>query len=126
MMLVPVGICIFAAFWAAHLALRWQLRHTRRGQAYFQKHKLSDLGQLARRVLSHMIVTTMVFFFFVHMPLTQEITKLLACQSYEDSPGVYHSHLVSSPTVLCGAEPYATWRSVALVFMCLYSFGTRV
>jgi hypothetical protein len=126
MMIVPVLLIAFAAFWAMYLAVRWRRRHTRRGKAFFRKHQLSGdtIWPLARRVRSHMIVTTMVLFFFVHMPLTQEITKLLTCQPYEDTPGVYYSHLVASPTVLCGAEPQTTWLSVALVFLFVYSFGT--
>jgi hypothetical protein len=128
MTLVPVTVCLFALFWAAHLAVRWRLRHTLSGYVYAQKHRLGDdasFWQLARRTRSHMVMTTMVFFFFVHMPLTQEITKLLTCQQYENAPGTYFPHLVSSPTVRCDREPYSTWRSVALVFLCVYSFGAR-
>jgi hypothetical protein len=96
MAIIPVVLGIVAAFKTLHLALRWRARHTPRGRAYFEKYQLGDqldnLWQLSRRSRSHMIVTTMVSFFFVSMPITQEITKILTCQPYEDTPGTFYAH----------------------------------
>ncbi|KAJ1629503.1 hypothetical protein T492DRAFT_1010836 [Pavlovales sp. CCMP2436] len=58
-----------------------------------------------------------------HMPLTEEIFKLITCDEYEDTPGVYYQHLNQSPKIMCDVPPHDGWRKISYLFICLYSLG---
>lgn len=48
---------------------------------------------------------------------------MMACDEYEDSPGVFFAHLHVSPKVRCWEEPHKTWFATAAFFLCIYTFG---
>jgi hypothetical protein len=115
--LVPFFVITFAGLWA----LLCGLRLTWRRVEYMKEHALGNVGEVIAKFRRGFVITVIITLFLAHMPLTEEISKALTCDEYEDEPGVFYLHMHASPKILCYQYPH--WRSVSYFFLCLYSIG---
>jgi len=119
MALPPILIGIFVAFWLVIFGWRMAWRRA----AYMERLGYTTTAQVGVRMRSNLVITTMVFCFFAHLPLTREVVKLITCDTYLDYDGITHQHLQISPKVMCDQEPHNTWFYTAVFFFCFYSIG---
>jgi hypothetical protein len=71
--LVPFFILTFAGLWT----LLCVVRLTWRRVEYMERHALRTVGEVIAKFRRGFLITVIIFLFLAHMPLTEEIFKLI-------------------------------------------------